>query len=64
MHFEIDEEEGKAPLADVESNHFLDLLSERKSEYDLDEEEESKNGKMNMDVFSDNRLDTMDKLDV
>jgi hypothetical protein len=61
MHFSIDEEEGKIP-EEIESNHFLDLLSERADE-EIDEEEE-KDDKLNLDAFSTNRLDTQDKLDV
>ena len=61
MHFSIDEEEGKIP-EEIESNNFLDLLSERADE-EIDEEEE-KDDKLNLDAFSTNRLDTQDKLDV
>jgi hypothetical protein len=62
MHFSIDEEEGKVP-EEIEDNHFLDLLSERDLVEEIDEVE-SKNGKLDFDAFSTNRLDTQDKLDV
>lgn len=56
MHLSLDEEEGKVPEEMVDSNHFMDLLSERISEEeDIDDTEEVK---FDIDAFSTNRLDT------
>jgi hypothetical protein len=50
----LDEEEGNVPQDIIESNHFLDLLSERDLEEEVDHEDELdiKNVRLDMDDFN------------
>ena len=50
MHQSIDEEEGNVPQEVIESNHFLDLLSERDSKEEAEHEDELDQMKIRLDI--------------
>jgi hypothetical protein len=50
MHQSVDEEEGNVPQEVIESNHFLDLLSERDSKEEAEHEDELDQMKIRLDI--------------